>query len=293
MKDTAGAQKISYALSVPGKRQQRLIRLVENATGRLHLMRRARGYQDELMAGEDFWRVLVQRYGISLDIIGGSLDNIPRDGPLVVVANHPYGVLDGLVMGYLLASIRGDFRILAHRIFRQADELRNVILPVDFDETPEAVETNLATRKQALRYLDEDGAIGIFPGGTVSTAERPFGRAMDPQWRSFTAKMILKSDAAVVPIYFDGQNSRLFQLASRMTSTMRLALLLREFRARVDQPVKIAVGKPLNRAQILSMADDPRRLMDWLRMKTYALSPQPLKSLTYGYEFEERYRQIA
>jgi putative hemolysin len=146
------------------------------------------------------------------------------------------------------------------------------------------------TRKAALSYLGQGGALGIFPGGTVSTAERPFGRALDPQWRSFTAKMILKSEATVVPIYFDGQNSRLFQLASQLTTTMRMALLLREFKQRIDGPVKIAIGTPLNRAQMMSMVDDSRRLMDWLRAKTYALSPAPPKSLNYGYEFETRYR---
>jgi putative hemolysin len=287
------AREISYASSVPTRGRRTVIRLVENATGRFHLVRRASGHHADLDAGDEFWRLLVQRCGISLDVIAGTLDNIPRSGPLILVANHPYGILDGLVMAYILSALRGDFRILAHRIFHRAEELNRVILPVDFDETPEAVETNLATRKSALSYLGEGGAIGIFPGGTVSTAERPFGRAMDPQWRSFTAKMILKSDAEVVPIYFDGQNSRLFQVASHMGSTLRLALLLREFKARLDTPVKIAVGKPLNRAQMMSMSDDPRRLMDWLRARTYALSPAPLKSLSSGYEFEDRYRQIA
>ncbi|MEO8530534.1 MAG: acyltransferase, partial [Deltaproteobacteria bacterium] len=81
MSDKTIARKISYASSAPTKGRQRLIRIVENATGRLHLMRRARGYQDDLRAGSDFWQVLVQRYGISLDVIGGSLDNIPREGP--------------------------------------------------------------------------------------------------------------------------------------------------------------------------------------------------------------------
>jgi putative hemolysin len=293
MKKSQVARDISYASSVPTKGRQTVIRLVENATGRLRLVRRAIGYHHEVTESGDFWRVILRRYGISLDLIGGSLENIPREGPLVLVANHPYGVLDGLIMGYLLSEIRGDFRILAHRIFRRSEDLNRVILPIDFDETPQAVATNLATRKAAIDYLGQGGAIGIFPGGTVSTSERPFGRAMDPQWRTFTSKMIVKSEATVVPVYFDGQNSRLFQLASRMTTTMRLALLLREFRSRLDSPVRIAVGKPLNRAQLMSMSDDPRRLMDWLRARTYGLSPEPLKSLSYGYEFEERYRRTA
>jgi len=106
--------------------------------------------------------------------------------------------------------VRGDFRILANRVFRKAEELNEVILPVSFDETKAGVALNLETRRTALKYLSDGGAIGVFPGGTVSTANKPFGRPLDPSWRSFTAKMIAKSDAHVVPIYFDGANSRCF-----------------------------------------------------------------------------------
>ena len=188
-----------------------MIRTVENATGRLRLIKRAAGYHDDVARGEDFWEVMVRRYGLSLDVVGGALANIPADGPLVVVANHPYGILDGLMLGHILSQRRaGEFRILAHRVFRKAEDLDRVILPISFDETKEAVALNLETRKAALSYLAEGGAIGVFPGGTVSTSLKPFSRPMDPGWRSFTAKMIAKSGATVVPIYFDGANSRLF-----------------------------------------------------------------------------------
>ena len=100
---------------------------------------------------------MVERYGLSLQVIGGSLDNIPRDGPLVVIANHPYGILDGLMLGYILSQTRGDFRILAHRVFRKAAELDRVILPISFDETREATAENLETRRVALDYLAGGG----------------------------------------------------------------------------------------------------------------------------------------
>jgi putative hemolysin len=243
--------------------------------------------------GRDFWEVILARYNLSLKVVAGSLEDIPPQGPLILVANHPYGILDGLMMGHILSARRGDFRIVAHRVFRRSEDLNRAILPIAFDETPEAVALNIETRRQALGYLAQGGAVGIFPGGTVSTAPRPFGRPMDPQWRSFTAKMVQKSDAAVVPIWFEGQNSRPFQLASHLHQTLRLALLIREFRARVGTPVKIAVGRPIPRARLAARAGDPRGLMDLLRAETYALAPDPLPSLDYGYEFEERYRARA
>jgi putative hemolysin len=284
------AREISYAHSARTKGGRAVIRAVENATGRLKLIRRAAGYETEVEQGRDFWQVMVDRYGLSLEITGGALDAIPRTGPLLVVANHPYGILDGLMMGHILSHVRGDFRILANRVFRKARDLDRVILPISFDETKEAVALNLETRKTALAYLAQGGAIGVFPGGTVSTAARPLGQPMDPGWRAFTAKMVAKSEATVVPIYFEGANSRLFQIASHLHSTLRLALLIKEFRARVDEPVRVVVGEPIPRHRIDAHLGDTKAMMDFLRRETYSLSPRPLKSLDYGFEFEARYK---
>jgi putative hemolysin len=284
------ARDISYAPSARSRSGRALIRVLENATGRLSLIRRAEGYELDVARGRSFWDVIVQRYGLSLEVIGGSLNHIPANGPLVVIANHPYGILDGLMMGHLLDRIRGDFRILANSVFRRAAELNKVLLPISFDETKEAVKLNIATRAACLSYLGEGGAIGVFPGGTVSTSRKIFSQPMDPGWRNFTAKMIAKSDATVVPIFFTGHNSRLFQLASHLHYTLRLGLLIKEFRSRIDEPVRIVVGEPLPTAKLSALRADPSAMMDYLRRATYDLSPAPLKSYALGYEFEEKYR---
>ncbi|MBN2906497.1 MAG: lysophospholipid acyltransferase family protein [Rhodobacteraceae bacterium] len=284
------AREISYAGSARTRGGRAVIRVVENATGRLGLIRRAQGYEAEVAQGADFWDVMVARYGLSLNITAGSLANIPAQGPLIVIANHPYGILDGLMMGHILSRVRGDFRILAHAVFRRAEALNRVVLPVSFDQGRHAVEANIATRKAALDHLARGGAMGVFPGGTVSTAARPFSCPMDPVWRAFTARMVAKSGATVVPVYFDGHNSRLFQLASHLHSTLRLALLINEFRARVDAPVNVVIGRPVDRARLNALGGDGKAMMDFLRKATYDLSPRPLKSLEYGYEFDHRRR---
>ncbi|MGC9368392.1 MAG: lysophospholipid acyltransferase family protein [Paracoccaceae bacterium] len=283
-------REISYAHSARSRGGRAVIRVLENATGRLRLIRRAAGYEREVAEGRDFWQVMVERYGRSLQVTGGSLSNIPANGPLIVVANHPYGILDGLMMGHILSRARGDFRILAHQVFRKAEELNRIILPIDFDGTREAQAVNLATRRAALDYLGQGGAVGIFPGGTVSTSARWFSPPMDPGWRSFTARMVAKSGATVVPVFFEGHNSRLFQMASHLHQTLRLALLINEFRARVDTPVRVVIGQPIPQQQIDAHARDPKAMMDFLRKATYELSPKPLKSYDYGFEFEERYK---
>lgn len=281
---------ISYASSARTKSGRALIRVLENVTGRHKLIRRASGYETEIAQGRSFWQVMPERYGLSLDIIGGSLSNIPKTGPLVLIANHPYGILDGLMMGHLLDAVRGDFRILANSVFRRAEDLNKVLLPISFEETKDAVKLNLQTRATALDYLGQGGAIGVFPGGTVSTSAKPFSRPMDPGWRNFTAKMIAKSGATVVPIYFEGHNSRLFQLASHLHSNLRLALLLKEFKSRIDEPVRVVIGKPIPAETLAPLKSDPSAMMETLRRSTYALSPQPLPSYDNGYEFEAKYK---
>ncbi|MEM0977602.1 MAG: lysophospholipid acyltransferase family protein [Pseudomonadota bacterium] len=283
------AREISYRHSAKNKVGKRVIQSMENLTGRPRLIRMAKDYEKEVEAGKDFWQVIIDRYGIGLNVLNGELDKIPKEGPLILIANHPFGILDGLVLGHILQKARGDFRILAHRVFRKAEDLDRVILPINFDETKEGVRQNLETRKEALRFLKDGGAIGIFPGGTVSTSAKPFSRPMDPSWRTFTAKMIQRSDAVVIPIYFHGSNSRLFQLASHMHYTLRMALLIREFRRRIKKDVPIAVGDPISKEE-MSNYDNPRDLMEFLRQETYKLSPDPLKNYDPGFEFEEHWR---
>ncbi|MCR9067430.1 MAG: lysophospholipid acyltransferase family protein [Rhodobacteraceae bacterium] len=284
------ARDITYASAAASRTGRAMIRVMENATGRLGLIKRAEGYDDEVRQGKDFWGVMVDRYGFRLEVIGGSLDNIPAEGPVVLIANHPYGILDGLMMGHILSQSRGDFRILAHRVFRKAEDINRIILPISFDDTKEAMALNIQTRKDALRFLAEGGAIGIFPGGTVSTAARPFGQPMDPGWRSFTARMIAKSEATVVPLFFDGHNSRLFQLMSHVHYTLRTGLFIKEFKARVNSPVQVVIGDPIPRADLEPYARDARAMMAFLRETTYRLSPRPLDTNLRGFEFEDRHR---
>jgi len=280
------ARDISYSYSAETRSGRAMIRTMENLTGRIRLIKRARGYEQEVASGRSFWQVMVERYGLTLDVVGGSLANIPRDGPLILIANHPYGILDGLMMGHILSRTRGDFRILAHQVFRKAEDLNRIVLPISFDDDKEAVKLNLQTRKTALEYLGNDGAIGIFPGGTVSTATKPFAQPLDPGWRGFTARMVAKSNATVVPIFFDGHTSRLFQIASHLHYTLRMGLMIKEFGKRVDTSVRVVVGEPIGRAALEVRAKDSKLLMDFLRHKTYELSPRPIDPGRIGHEFE-------
>ncbi|MEM7521725.1 MAG: lysophospholipid acyltransferase family protein [Pseudomonadota bacterium] len=287
---TSSAREISYAHSAQTRSGRAMIRLMENTTGRLGLIKRAKGYEREVEAGRSFFEVMTERYGLSLDIAAGSLETIPRQGPVIFIANHPFGILDGLMMGQMMHQTRGDFKIMANVVFRKAPDIDRHLLPISFDDTREAMALNVRTRKNALAYLSEGGSIGIFPGGTVSTSAKPFSRPLDPGWRAFTARMIAKSRAQVVPIYFSGNNSRMFQIASHLHYTLRMGLMIKEFKKRVDTPVRVVIGAPIGRDILDPLASDGKAMMDFLREATYQLSPEPLKTGALGFEFEGRYR---
>lgn len=287
--DCGSARDVSYASAARSRLGRIVIHSIENASGRGQLLRRAAGYEEQVALGQDFWRVMLERYGLRLELVGGTFANLPAQGPLVVVANHPFGILDGLVMGHILSAIRpAGFRIMAHRVFRRSDALARVILPIDFSGTREAQQANIATRADAIAHLRGGGAVGIFPGGTVATAAQPLGRPLDPAWRGFTARMIQRTGATVVPIWFDGANSRLFQLASHLSYTLRMALLIREFGARVDTSVRLAIGQPIGPNALPQTR--ATEVMDFLRRKTYELSPNALDLAELGHEFEAHYR---
>jgi len=276
---------ISYAASARTRGGRAMIRALEAAGGRGRLIRRARDYEAEVAAGQDFWSVMMERFGLRLEIARGRLADIPATGPLIVAANHPFGILDGLVLGHLLALRRDRFRILANSVFRRAAVLDEVILPVDFSEAAGSARANVVARRAAEAHLSAGGALGVFPGGTVSTSARPFSRPLDPAWRAFTGRLALRSGATLVPIHFGGHNSRLFQLASHVHQTLRLGLLIGEFGGRVDRPVQVAIGAPA-KATTLDRTGDARAVSSALRQASYALGAIP-PEVGYGRDFSE------
>lgn len=280
--DGMAPRDISYSFYGRTRASRAVIRSIENLTGRPRLLRMADGYEQEVAAGRDFWEVMRERYRITLEMGGNGTAGIPREGPLILVANHPYGILDGLAMGRVLSETRGDFRIIAHIVFRRAKDLSKIILPIDFGDSKESQRINIQTRKEALAYLGNGGAIGIFPGGTVSTSAKLFSRPADPEWKTFTAKMIARSDATVIPVFFDGANSRAFQIASHLHATLRTALLINEFDSRVNTPLKMVIGDPIPPQEIEARRKDPKGLMDYLRSATYALGPREVQDMPPG-----------
>ena len=161
----------------------------------------------------------------------------------MIVANHPFGIGDGIAVLALAEQLDRPYRILANSDFLKVPEIRHLALPIDFSETREAVKTNLASRSLARRLLREGVTIVVFPAGGVATAEHPAGKAEELPWKAFTARLIQQAEAAVLPVYFEGQNSPLFHLVSRYSLTVRLALMVSELRNFVGATVPVHVGR--------------------------------------------------
>ncbi|MEM7348942.1 MAG: lysophospholipid acyltransferase family protein [Chloroflexota bacterium] len=208
---------------------------------------------------------------ISLDYNEDQLAKIPKEGPVIFIANHPFGILDGLAVCHIAEKTRGDFKILLHSLLCREKEIEPYILPVDFSETREAIASNIETKHKAMAMLQNGGTVVIFPaGGIATTTKGPFGKATDLEWKLFTAKMIRMTQATVVPIYFPGQNGFIFQMASQVSLTLRLSLLIREVKKRIGDTVKFTIGDPIS-YQALASIKAKKQLLNHLREVTYSL----------------------
>jgi putative hemolysin len=264
--------RFSYSNSDQPLLQRTVIQAIEKIGGQAKLKKLYDNRNKERLPGESFFATALRLLRISIDVDRASLDLCPQDGPVVFIANHPYGVLDGISLAWLSTLVRPDTKVLANSVLCQIPEARENLLPVDFAGTRAARETNVRSRLAAQSWLRCGHAIGIFPGGGVSTSERPHkGPAVELPWAPFTAKLIRASRAVVVPVFFVGQNSRVFQLASHISNTLRLSLVFRETARRMGTKLTMRVGKPIPFAEIAHI-EDRGTLVKEMRRRTFALA---------------------
>ena len=286
--DYLDTKYFSYANPDDSFSKKALIRTIEYFSGQPRLYKLYREYQNNAENWDDFWDGCIDKLELQVNFNEEKIINIPKEGPLIIVANHPFGVLDGLVICWLSKKIRKEFKVLTHALLLRAPETKGYLLPIDFSGTKEALTTNIQTRKTARSFLKEGGAIVIFPGGTVSTTNSVFTKdAYDPRWRNFTARLIKQSNATIVPIYFYGQNSRLFHIASHISQTLRSALLFHEVRRRINTSVPLIIGDPIEFSSLdKDITND--QLSDYLRLITYKLNPVYKNvNIPFGKDFPE------
>ncbi|MEO0603594.1 MAG: lysophospholipid acyltransferase family protein [Myxococcota bacterium] len=245
------------------------IRAVEQITGRVALGRR---YDRALNSGDPagfFGRVL-RELQIDVDLPVDHEARVPAEGPLLIIANHPFGVVDGLILCDLAARRRGPFKILLHMGLTREPALQPYMLPVDMSSDEQAQKTNRASIKAALQELRGGGTLLLFPAGGISTAVGLQGPITDLEWHPLVAKLFKSSRAPVLPVRFSGTNSRFFHTVSQFSPTMRASILLREQWSRRGAKVVVRIGEPITWSDELRTVDDAV-LTRQLRQTVYAI----------------------
>jgi putative hemolysin len=283
--------ELSYANANHPRLKRWFIRSVEGLSGR-----------DRYALLYDIWRREIvptgeRIFGRMLDLIEVSVrcqdawppQNLP-DGPLVIVANHPFGIGDGVAILSLAERLGRPFRVMIHRDLLKIREMEPYALPVDFEETKEALKNNLAVRHEALRLLKEGVTVVIFPAGGVATAPKGFGKAEDLPWKMFPAKLVQEARASVIPVYFSGQNGRLFHLVStqmnraaqdnrlarvvgNVSLTLRTSLLIREFAKLSGKAISVRIGPAIHWREMEPLRDR-KDLIRFLYDRVFALAPE-------------------
>jgi putative hemolysin len=247
--------------------------MIEKFTGKITILRMIRAFEKRgAPSGQPFWRAALGTMGIDLQTPDSELNNIPLTGPVVAVANHPHGLVDGMILADLIGRRRTDYKILTRALLTGIDEVAaSYMIPVPFPHEPDAQRKSVEMRAKAMAHLKEGGLISVFPSGVVASSDTMMGPAIEREWNVFTAQMIRRSGATVVPIYFPGSNSRWYQIANRLSVTLRQGLLLHEVVHACNRPQKPVVGAPISAERMQMLQSDPRGFMTWLREHTLSL----------------------
>jgi putative hemolysin len=206
------------------------------------------------------------RYSCDFRKIG----NIPETGPVVMVSNHPFGVAEGLVLTLLLKSVRPDVKIMANYMLAGFEEFKDVIIPVDPLGRSNSVRDNVKALRDSMEWVRDGHALVIFPSGTVSHWSSSDKCVTDPDWSPSVGRLIQKTGAPVVPIYFKGQNGLAFQLAGMVSPKIRSLLIPRCLLDKRGKTVSFNVGSAIaaKRLEALSSGEEVVR---YLRFRTYLL----------------------
>jgi putative hemolysin len=283
--DVLPQQQVRFSYSRPDDSllKKAVIRGIELFTGQPQLKRAYKHWSLERSDRENIFSAGVNALGLELVYDANRFSQIPASGPLLVVANHPFGVADGLAIGALMTRVRDDVKIMTHSLLCQPPEAANYLLPVDFGGTRAAKLRSADTRSKAVDWLEGGHCLIIFPAGGVATRQKPIsGRALDLPWHTFAARLASVNGARVLPLYFPGENSTLFHLASHSWYPLRAALLFRETMRRTGRALNIAIGAPIDGAELRKLGSR-EAIVRHLRSVTFALQGSNAAELSREY----------
>ena len=266
--------ELSYANANHPPYKRWFIRSVEGLSGRRKYAALYEIWRDIIVpSGDRVFERMLDLIDLRLDVRGAWPPRHLPDTPLVIVANHPFGIGDGIAVLSLAEKLGRPFRVLINAELLKVPEMAPYSLPIDFEETREAVRNNMAVRHEARRLLRQGVTIVVFPAGGVATAREGFGRAEDLPWKVFPARLILEGGASVIPIHFGGQNGPLFHLGSRLSPTVRASLLIFEFTRLAGRTIPVRIGRAILPDELAAVGDR-KALTRFLREAVFALADQ-------------------
>jgi putative hemolysin len=231
---------------------------------------------------------LLAEMQVQLRVDPADAARIPVAGPVVVVANHPFGVLDGAILTVLLTRVRADVKVITNALLGDVPELGRHCILVDPFQSDRSIAANRRALKEALAWLQQGGMLAMFPAGEVSHWQLPHAQVSDPAWNETAVRLIRRTGASALPVFFCGRNSVGFQLLGMIHPRLRTAFLLQEFLQQEGKTVEVRVGSEIPHDSIASLPfgreeagreaagqedsqDNDRTATEYLRSRTYLL----------------------
>ena len=227
--------------------------------------------------GAAFARNLLEALQIRFEVDRPDLARIPRQGAALVVANHPFGIVEGLILPVLLGSVRDDYRIVANSILASLGGLRDVLVPVNPFENAQANLENRRPLRACLEWLSRAGLLAMFPAGEVAHLDWMEHSITDPPWKTTAARFALRAQCPVIPVFFEGANSLSFQLTGTIHPRLRTMSLAREFRKLRGKTIPVRIASPIPYS-VLKGYREPDRATEYLRSRTFFLSYRPRRA---------------
>jgi putative hemolysin len=246
--------------------------LAARAVERLSGLRELEQFYEKLPRDphESFFEIVRRELGLACDVSAEDLARIPRSGPVVIVANHPFGAAEGIVLGRVLSIVRPDVRLLANHLLHRIPELREQLIFVDPFQAG-ASRANVSGFRRAIAHLASGGMLATFPAGSVSHLQLDRMAVADPEWSTSVARLVRRAKATVLPVYFPGANGPLFQLAGLLHPTLRTGLLAHALLDRRHTRIEMRIGRPISFSRLAHLQDD-EALTAHLRRRTYILA---------------------
>lgn len=221
----------------------------------------------------DFMRYTLDGLDIEYEVSLGSTCNIPEQGPVVIVANHPLGAIEGVILADLIGSVRSDVKVLANQLLKRLPEINELFIGVDVFGGKSSKATNAAAILEANRHLTNGGLLIVFPAGEVSTYPKGSNSLTDIEWRNSVAKFVKRSKATTVPIFINGRNSPWFYRAGNVHPLLRSALLGRELLNKKATNISISIGSAIPFSEVSDFSND-KDMVNYFRLNTYLMSPK-------------------